>query len=474
MVKDVDIIDDPEFTFEAFRDDPFRWVDATQYELVNFLDEGDMLVERNPIDGYPSLFNAIAMDGTVYALIEHGSGHEPRVLGVASCRHLILASGNMLSMSELPPHQAVLASIITMSQRDVSAFSPMIQVQAIIAAAKGKFQNMTRGEAHDLLISMLRKLHDDFMETPDESRKQYIFYYMLYVALHIKPKESLFDEYFGDHVTPFFVFNALSRMSLFQEIHDAVREHAESLVRTAAKVYPRPFVDGQFALEISRGRVSLTDRNGLVTRFSVVGYHASPRTRTQVGYRRSSRRASSGKEKPSTTRIGVPLKRKVRKERPNVLTGIYIQSLITDWSHGKYQLPPGINNKCPGVVVNDEVSINMKNAKMADAFIDYLLAVSGDIGEHVAQQSDILTTMKQRRAFVKAIYKRADQKLGAKEYGEWAMRFVRSMVRDSFLNTEASGIVGAWDLSHGIEKSVKRTVYASLLNRLAAIYVPAG
>jgi len=381
-------------------------------------------------------------------------------------------------MSELPPHQAVLASIMTMSQRDVSAFSPMIQVRAITAAATGKSirsQNMTRGEAHDLLVSMLRKLHNDLKETPDESRKRHIFYYMLYVAMHIKRKEMLFDEYFGDHITPSFVFNALSSMSLFKEIHDAVREHADSLVRTAAKVYPRPFADGKFALEIIRDVVLLTDRDGMITRCTPVKYHhVSPRTRTQVGYRRRSRRASSGIEKPPAARIGVPVKRKVRKERHNILTGVYIQSLITDWSHGKYQLPPDVNNKCPGEVVNGEVSIDMKNAKLADQFIDYLLAASGNVGEYVAQQWDPLTTMKERRAFVKAIYKRANQKLGYKEYGEWAMRFVRSMVRDSFLNTEAYGIVGSWDLSHGEAKRVKRTVYASLLNRLAAIYVPAG
>jgi hypothetical protein len=80
----LDIIDDPEFTLEAFQENPFKWVDHAQYELVDFNYEGDMLVERNPIDGYPWLFNAIAMDGSVYALIEKKDGNDPRILGTSA------------------------------------------------------------------------------------------------------------------------------------------------------------------------------------------------------------------------------------------------------------------------------------------------------------------------------------------------------------------------------------------------------
>lgn len=464
------VIDDPEFTDRAFFQNPFRWVDPAQFRRMTVGFGHDALVEVNPIEGYPNLFNGIAMDGKSYLLVQiEASGHSA-VLGSSSCRHLVLNTGGKIGLSSMPRHQSVMASVLTMSQRDVSAFSPMIQVRAIVDASSKSWGTMNGKNAHDLLLTMLGRLRDAFVETPDASRKCYVFYYMLYVACHLDHKPLLFDPYFKD-AQPMFVYQSLKRMKEFAVIHDAVRERGPSLVKVAAKVFPQPYCDASFSLQIDRGYLFLTDRAGMITRADTALMMDGPRTPGQVGYRR---RGRPPKLEPRANRVGQPVKRKARKERHTVLTGKYHQSLITNWSRGIHQLPRSGNNKCPGVVVEGEASTNMKNVKMADRFIDYLLASSGEVGEWVAQQSDQLTTMKDRRAFVKAIYKRAGKQLSAKKYEEWALKFINSMIRDEFLNKEAQGIVSNWGVSHGETPRVKRTVFTRLLNRLANIYVPAS
>jgi hypothetical protein len=313
---------------------------------------------------------------------------------------------------------------------------------------------------------MLKRMHEDFVATPDEGRKRYLFYYMLFVACKVSnsAKKLMFEPFFSS-ASPEFVYNALSKMEDYRSVHDAVREAGSGLLRAARNIFPMPYVDDRMALEIKGTTVSLTNKDNLTIKVRVTPHRDGPRTRAQIGYNK--RPPATAKPKPRADRLGVPVKRKKRKERIDALAMMYPQSLITDWSHGRYAISPS-NNKCTGAVV-----ITMKNAQMADQFTDYLLAVSGEVGEWVAQQWDKTTGMKQRRAFVKAIYKRAEEKLSAKKYGEWAMRFVTSMIKDDFLTKEAESIVTNWGVAHGAAKRVKHSVYKNLMDRLANIYVPA-
>jgi len=458
------LIDDPEFTNANFRADPFRWIDPAQYRR---LVQGsiDAIVEVNHIEGFPNLFNAIAMSGNDYLLLEITDDGFAMVRGRASCRHLILNDGGSMGMSALEPHQSVLATAMTLANRDVASFSPIIQVHAILGTH----------EPASLLLAIIDRLADDFRATPDGGRKAYIFYYMLYTARYLKDKKALLARCFGE-MDIWFVYKSLTRMRQYSQVHDAVREGGRALRLTARGIYGNSYYKDGRTLVFEATGVALHDGKLMAVCSDQAMRRTCKASKAMIGYKSHKLpwEVAVDKKRP---RLGEKMIRRNRKERPNVLMGVMKQSLITEWSHGKYDLPatpPCNNNKSPGGKVEGEVIIIMKNAKSADQFIDYLLAVSGEVGELVAKRSDPLTTMRQRRAFVKAVYKRAGAKLSAKQYGEWAMRFVRSMIRDQFLNDEAMDIVGTWDLSHGQARHVKRTVYANLLNRLANIYVPAG
>lgn len=316
------IIQDETFTEIEFFKDPFKWIDAEQFMMLQIGGKDKYIIDRNPIDGIPDLFNGIDMNDADYVLMFVPKSGPPKVIGRASCHHLLMSPAGFLSIHVLPIHQAILASVISMSTRDVTAFSPMIQINAITSA----IPNATdKSYLDDLLVKLITQLSREFEASLDKYRKASVFYYMIFAAnfLPISTRLALFEPCFSTMGSNF-VYWALNSISDFEMEHDVIRENLHRMIYLAAMIFPQGYSYNGMKLYFTRSNQSVVLSEITVPKKRKGGKRICSDAH-MIGVKKRV------KAKKNTSKLGVYVKRKRRKERWNVMTDKVEQTSLFDF-----------------------------------------------------------------------------------------------------------------------------------------------
>jgi hypothetical protein len=112
--------------------------------------------------------------------------------------------------------------------------------------------------------------------------------------------------------------------------------------------------------------------------------------------------------------------------------------------------------------------------KVADSYIHYLLAESGDIGKELAREAGKLETLKAKREFADELIKRMFKNLPGKKFGVFVEKIIAKMMVGEFLGNyeEAEDVLLKFNQQYQEAANVPRTSFKAFLIRYNEIFIP--
>jgi len=112
--------------------------------------------------------------------------------------------------------------------------------------------------------------------------------------------------------------------------------------------------------------------------------------------------------------------------------------------------------------------------KVADSYIFYLLAESGDIGNQLGQEHGSPDTMKAKREFANELVKRMFKNLPGKKFGVFVEKIMVKMIAGEFIGNyeEAEDVLVKFNQQYQEAADVPRTSFKALLLRYNEIFIP--